>query len=148
MTQEDYILIDTYLKGLLSENDNISFLERLDSDAEFKKTFEFEKQALDTLNEEGWSFVSNSSAEVKEYKTLLEESDMLELKQTLKHVNSNHNTVTKSNTKTAFYYLAAASVVIFLAFQFFFNQGMSNQDLYNNYILHEDLPSFATRSSG
>lgn len=148
MTEEDHILIEKYLKGSLSKNEEASFLERLDSDALFKEIFEFEQQAYNTLNEDAWSYVGNKSSDVQEYRRLLDEGDMKDLKLTLDKVNSSQSDTSNKSKRTPFYYLAAASVVVFMAFQFFFNQGVSNQDLYDNYINHEDLPSFATRGSG
>ena len=148
MIQEDYILIGNYLKDLLSENEKTSFLERLDSDAQFKEAFEFEQQAFYTLNNDEWSYVGNTSSEVQDYRRLLDESDMQELKHTLNKVNTSQRQTSKETNRTPFYYLAAASIVVFMAFQFFFNQDVSNQELYDNYINHENLPSFATRSSG
>jgi anti-sigma-K factor RskA len=68
---EDDILIDNYLKGLLSENDQKSFLERLESDTDFSKIFKLEKQLFNSLNEESWSFVENKNTDVSAYLKLL-----------------------------------------------------------------------------
>ncbi|WP_298760350.1 hypothetical protein [uncultured Psychroserpens sp.] len=148
MTEEDHILIENYLRGLLSENENKTFLERLESDEEFKECFEFEQQAFSVLNDDEWSFVSQRSSEVKAYKSLLEESDMQDLKKTLNKVKSNYKGASRDSNKTFFYYLAAASILVFLGFQFFLNQSPTNQDLYAKYVNINDLPSFATRGGG
>lgn len=148
MIEEDHILIEKYLKGSLSKDEEASFLERLDSDAEFKEHFEFEQQAFNTLSKDEWSYVGNTSSEVKDYRRLLDDSDMQDLKQTLDKVNSNQRHTSNKSKRTPLYYLAAASIVLFIAFQFFFNQGVSNQELYDGFINHDGLPSFATRSSG
>ena len=46
---EDEILIDNYLKGLLTKNEEKSFLERLDSDTEFKENFKLEEELFNAL---------------------------------------------------------------------------------------------------
>lgn len=142
---EDHILIDNYLKGLLSKDEEHSFLERLESDAEFKEQFKLEAQLFNALDEKSWSFIENENAEVKDYKKLLKQDDLQNLKKTLAKTNSEFNTINSKPSRSLFYYLAAASIVIFFGFQFFFNQNISNQELYNDYVALNDLPSFATR---
>ena len=145
---EDDILIEKYLKGLLSKDEEKSFLDRLDSDTDFKEKFLLEQQLFNSLNEDSWSFSERDNSQVKEYKRLLEDDDLQNLKKTLTRVNSEFNSKPeKSNHRRLFYYVAAASIVMFLGFQFFFNQNISNQDLYNNYIALDDLPSFVSRGN-
>ena len=145
---EDEILIDNYLKGLLSKDEHTSFLERLKSDVGFKDKFKLEEQLFNSLNEDNWSFVEHISAEVNEYKKELEGGDLQNLKNTLKHANSEFNNEKQKKTKPRrlYYYIAAASIIVFLGFQFFFNQNVSNQDLYNDYIELNNLPSFVSRN--
>ncbi|WP_299115437.1 hypothetical protein [uncultured Winogradskyella sp.] len=143
---KDDILIDKYLKGLLSKDEEESFLERLNSDVLFKENFELEKELFNVLNEEEWSYAKNLSEEVHDYKRLLDESDIQDLKRTLDKVNSSQKTVSKRANIKLLYYLAAASIVVFMVFQFFFNQKISNQELYKEYASLSDLPSFTTRN--
>jgi anti-sigma-K factor RskA len=143
---EDDILIDNYLKGSLTENEQKSFLARLESDYDFNELFELEKQLVDTLDEGNWSFIESENPEVKEYAEMLEDSDFQNLKKTLSHTNSEFNSDMQNGTRKLFYYLAAASVVLFLGFQFFFNQTPSHTELYNEYVALNDLPSLVSRS--
>ena len=143
---EDDILIDNYLKGLLSQEEKQAFQERLASDARFREQFDLEHKLFNALNEDSWSYIESESSEVDEYKNLLEGDDMMALKKTLSETNEAINSKTSSNRRNIFMYLAAASVVLFLGFQFFFNQDMSNQELYNAYVGLDDLPSFVSRS--
>lgn len=143
---EDEILIDNYLKGLLSEDEKKSFLERLNSDSNFKAKFELEKQLFDTLNDDSWSFVEDQSDAVNDYVKLLNEDDLINLKKSLATANFNNNANKLKPTKRLFYYLAAASIIVLIGFQLFFNQSVSNQELYNNYVALDDLPSFVSRS--
>ncbi len=147
MTMEDDILIDNYLKGLLSKDEEQSFLDRLQSDIEFNEKFKLEKQLFNALNEDSWSFVEGKNAEFEAYKKDLEGDDLQNLKKTLTQVNSEFNSISNRGYKRLFYYLAAASVIVFLGFQFFFNQSLSNLDLYKEYIGLDDLPSFVSRSN-
>jgi hypothetical protein len=145
---EDDILIDNYFKGLLSKDEEKSFLERLNSDADFSEKFKLEKQLFNSLNEESWSFVENINAEVSAYLKLLEDTDLKNLKKTLEETNLEFKNEPQKGTTTRrlFYYIIAASVVVSLGFQFFFNQNSSNQELFNGYVALNDLPSFVSRS--
>lgn len=143
---EDDILIDNYLKGLLSEKEEQAFRVRLSLDASFKEQFDLEYKLFNALNEDSWSYIERNSPEVDEYKNLLEGDDMMALKKTLSETNEAINSKTSSNRRNIFIYLAAASVVLFLGFQIFFNQDMSNQELYDSYVGLDDLPSFVSRS--
>lgn len=147
MKEEDFILIENYLKGTLSKDEEDSFLERLDSDAQFEAEFKLEQQAFNTLSEDQWSFIDNSSSEVQEYKEALQDNDIQELKLTIDRLYSNQKQAHKGINKNLYYYIVAASVVVFLGFQFFFSQNVSNQELYNSYIGYDSLPSFVTRGS-
>ena len=144
---EDDILIDNYLKGLLSKNEEKSFLERLKSDDEFKEKFRLEEQLFNALDENSWSFLVSKNTEVNDYKNLLEQDDLQNLKKTLVQTNTEFKVRNIRNDKIKlFYYLAAASIVVFLSFQFFFNKTVSNQELYDEYVALNDLPSFVSRS--
>ncbi|WP_179376765.1 hypothetical protein [Winogradskyella wichelsiae] len=144
---EDDILIDNYLEGLLSKNEEKSFLERLKSNEEFKYKFKLEEQLFNALDENSWSFFKNKNVEVNEYIHLLEQNDLQNLKKTLVDANSKFKAKNNnSKRKKLLYYLAAASIVVFLGFQFFFNKTVSNQELYYDYLALNDLPSFVSRS--
>ncbi|MFK7832986.1 MAG: hypothetical protein AB8B52_06900 [Winogradskyella sp.] len=143
---EDAILIDNYLKGLLSENDQKAFLERLKSDALFRENFKLEAELFNALDDNSWNFVKAENDEVKDYVELLEADDLKNLKKTLEQTNTEFNNEKKETSKRLFYYLAAASVVLFLGFQLLFNNSVTNQDLYNDYVMFSDLPSFVSRS--
>lgn len=147
MSLEDDILIENYLKGLLTENEETSFLERLISDAEFKEKFKLEEQLFNTLNDESWSFLNEETSEVEAYKKLLQEDDLQNLKKTLSQRKVTTNESSSQGNKKLIYYLVAASVVLFLGFQFFFNSSKSNIELYNEYLALNDLPSFVSRSN-
>lgn len=147
---EDDILIDNYLKGLLSNDDEVSFLERLKADSDFNKKFKLEEQLFNALNEDNWSFVEESNEEFEAYKQLLESDEIQNLKKMISHTTSEFNKkpLQKNNVRRLFYYIAAASVVVFLGFQLFLNQSLTNQELYNSYIDLDDLPSFVSRNNG
>ncbi|WP_299519426.1 tetratricopeptide repeat protein [Winogradskyella sp.] len=148
MSIEDDILIEKYLRGALPEADQKAFLDRLASDAVFKEQYNLEKQLFDALNEDRWSFSNVDGVEIDAYKEILEGEDVQNLKKTLTEVNTrfNNSNQKKTKSKTIYYYLAAASIVVFLGVQFFFNHNPSSQELYNEYIELNDLPSFASRA--
>ncbi|WP_282044193.1 tetratricopeptide repeat protein [Winogradskyella flava] len=146
---EDDILIDNYLKGLLSKDEEQSFLKRLKSDTDFNEKFQLEKQLFDALDEESWSFAERNTNEANEYLEILNSKDIKNLKKTLAETSTGFNSKkTNTGNKRFFYYLAAASIIVLLGFQMFFNQSISNQDLYEEYVGLNDLPSFVSRSDG
>lgn len=142
---EDDILIDNYLKGILSKDEEKLFLERIESDSEFKEKFQLEERLFNALNDDSWSFVENNDSEFDDYVILLKEDDLQNLKKTIAKTSSEYSTKKSKSAGRIYYYLAAASVVLFLGFQFFFNQNISNQDLYDDYVALNDLPSFVSR---
>ena len=142
---EDDILIDNYLKGLLSENELKSFLERLELDAEFKEQFKLEEQLFNSLNEDSWSFVEQKDSEVNEYSKLLENDDLQNLKKTLNRVNTEYKESSNKKRKFSFYYLAAASIAILICLSIFLNQDQNNQQLVNDYLDTSSFPSFVSR---
>lgn len=145
---EDHSLIENYLKELLSEEQKQAFLKRLDSDAEFRELFSLEKQLFDLLNKDSWSFVKHkSSPEINDYTELLRSDDIQNLKSALTKANSNFKSKSKKPNRKLYYYLAAASIVIFLMVQMLSNQNISNQELYDDFASLNDLPSFVTRGS-
>lgn len=143
---EDDILIDNYFKGLLSEDEEKSFMERLSNDASFDEKFRLEEQLINALNEDSWSFVKVTNEEVEAYSDLFKNEELQRLKKTLSETNSKLKAKKKGSTERLFYYLAAACIVVFLMLKLFFNQNVSNQELYNDYIALNDLPSFVSRS--
>lgn len=146
MNYDDHILIEKYLKNQLSDEEYVLFTKRLETDEQFKVGFELEKKLFDTLNENNWSFIEDKSSEYNEYKKLAEENDIKELRETLDVVSESYKSKPRFNirTKSVFRYLTAASVILFFGLYFLLNN-KTNQDLYNDYMSLEDLPSFSYR---
>ena len=146
MTQEDHILIEKYLKGLLSDKEKLSFEERLKTDTKFSREFSLEKQLYNSLNEESWSSVDKDDPELATYKEALEQERYQKLKETLTEIHSEVDRDPKK-IRNLWFYLAAASVLILIGSQLFFNQSLSNQELYDKYVGLDELPSFTVRDS-
>lgn len=146
MTQEDHILIEKYLRGLLSDQEKLSFEERLKIDAEFEREYSLERQLYETLREGSWSSVSEDDPDLVPYQEALKQERFQELKETLAQVHSEVNPA-PAKTRSLWYYLAAASVAAFIVFQLFFNRDTSNQGLYYAYAEIDQLPSFTMRDS-
>ncbi|WP_111685542.1 tetratricopeptide repeat protein [Winogradskyella tangerina] len=148
MNIEDDILIEKFLRDQLSEAERSLFTERLEVDADFKTQFTIEKQLFETLDEQNWSFIDSNNEHVDSYKKILASDDIQSLKKTLIATNASQNDNGKpsNSTRRLFYYLAAASIVIFLGFQFFFNQNITSEALYNDYVNLDGLPSFVSRN--
>lgn len=146
---DDTNKIEEYLRGNLSAEEARNLEHRLKTDTEFKRQFEFEKQLFETINEESWSFSDLNSKQINDYKKLLQEEDIQNLKVSLNKITQDSPKQKKTKTKLNYIlYLAAASIIIFIVvFQFLKHQNTSQTELYYRYVNYQDLPSFVTRSS-
>lgn len=145
---KDTTYIEDYLHGKLSDKESKAFLSRLEADEAFKKQFEFEKQLLDTLNEDSWSYADKNDPEVQAYKSALRSKEVSAFKESIGKVSKSYtdNSTQQGKSKTLIYYVAAAVIAAFIAFQFMFNQPQSGEELYYSYIAMDDLPGFVTRN--
>ncbi|MEL6253978.1 MAG: hypothetical protein AAFR87_18360 [Bacteroidota bacterium] len=143
---EDDILIEKYLKGLLSESEIEDFEKRLKVDAAFKQSVELEGQLSKMLSEDEWYYVKEEEADIDDYKSILASDEIQELEKTLVKVNKSYERKKSRAIKSIYYYIAAASVVLFLVVQLFFSKRDSHDTLYAKYSAIEDLPSFVSRS--
>lgn len=146
MNLDDDILIDNYLRGLLTEDEIVSFKLKLESSDEFRQNFELEQALWLSQNEADWSFSKYKNDEVKVYRRLLEGSDMQSLKKNLKQINTEFKDESTKSVSNWLYYFAAASIAILICLGVFMNQGVSNQELVNEYLYTSDLPSFVSRA--
>lgn len=146
MSLDDDILIDNYLRDLLDDKQKVDFEERLQTDSEFLKNFELEQALWQSQNDNEWSFTVKKTEEYKDYKSLLEGEDLQNLKENLKQINSDFKFQSNKKSRSRFYYIvAAASIVILIALNLFLKQDVSNQELVENYLNTNDLPSFVNR---
>lgn len=145
MSTDNDILIDNYLRGLLTEEELIAFELKLQSDDEFRRNVALEQALWSSQNDADWSFATYKNDEIKTYIKLLEESDLQNLKKSLKQINSEFNEDASKSRSYKFYYLAAASIAILITLSVFFNQDVSNQELVDKYLSTADLPSLVSR---
>lgn len=147
MNLEDDILIEKYLKGELSSEEQDTFTERLNSDAEFKAQFELEKRLFESIDDDDWSYVRDeNNAEIDAYKEILtHDDDIKHLKKTLSEFKVDASPRRTLKITSWVIYAAAASIALFFAINSIFNSQLSNEELYYEYLNTEDLPSFVTR---
>ncbi len=80
MSLEEDLLIERFFNGTLSDTEHRAFLSRLENETSFKEKVEREKQLLETLNENDWSFINSSeSSEVKSYKEIYKSDEILKI---------------------------------------------------------------------
>ena len=100
MTTEDNILIENYLKGLLSDKEKQLFEERLQTDEKFYNEYILEKQLRSTLNEKDWGFADREDEDdVALYNEALKHERYKRLEQTLSDINTNTSTKSKQKKK-------------------------------------------------
>lgn len=144
MSLEEDILIEKYLKNELSDNEKASFLEKVNTNPEFKTQFILEKQLFESLNEEDWSFIENPNKdEIEQYTAIYKSDDVKKVKNTIEKVLINKKL--KKKNKTIFFSLVAASFTLLILSTLFFYQNTDLDALYKQNIALNELPSFVTR---
>ncbi|WP_298519702.1 hypothetical protein [uncultured Kordia sp.] len=129
---EDDILIERYLKGTLSEQEEIDFLSRLNTDTSFKEQVQLEQQMFTVLGDTYWSFASNHTHEkVEAYKKMLESEETSTLKSTISNANetykktpqnqSNQPESKRSILHTKLILRIAAVLIIFISILWFYS---------------------------
>ncbi|NQY05306.1 MAG: hypothetical protein HRT68_03630 [Flavobacteriaceae bacterium] len=143
MSLEEDILIERFLKKQLSPLEQEKIVQRIQEDAEFRERVNFEKQLLETLDENDWSAIENStSPEVEEYQALFSDEKTTALRNTLKEVMETNKT--QENSTHWFKYAIAASLALIISLSIFFSKE-SSEDLYVKYLDMEELPSLVER---
>lgn len=147
MNDTDDILIEGYLRGTLSTEEQRLVEERIANDAAFREQFLLEQSLQETLGEDQWSFAKQPSKEIDEYRKLLADDDSSELKQVLQQVSKKQQKETKIRTLQRIFYSSAAVIAILLSITFLFPSHPSNTKLYEEYLQLESLPSIVSRGS-
>ena len=144
MNLEEDILIEKFLKGILSENEKETFLKRMDTDQEFKKKVVFEKQLQETFNDKEWSFIKEQTTEVKTYKEIYKSREIKRLQKNIQNENKVYQQ-SKKTIRRKWVLYASAAVIALLISVFIFYPASSPQELYIAYLEDSDLPSFISR---
>ncbi|MFY0630214.1 MAG: hypothetical protein JXR05_07520 [Flavobacteriaceae bacterium] len=148
MNIEDDILIERFLNGQLSEEEQNSFLERMKNDVEFKEQVTLEKQLVESLNDDSWSFLEeDNNAEVKEYEAILRSKEVQEIKQSIAQAQDIYKQTETPKKKNWIGYAIAASVTILVAITIFSNKKKSPQELYASFLQKTDLLALIDRGS-
>lgn len=148
MNIEDDILIERFLRNQLSESEQKQVLERIETDAAFKEKVDFERELLESLNEDDWHFIENYNKEqVEEYTSILRTKELIDLKEELKRVNEKHkedvSTPNRFNWKRVLVSSAAVLAIMFSIY--LFTNNSTTEELYVEYLNVSDLPSLVSR---
>ena len=145
MKLEDDILIERFLKDVLTKEDRTSFLERLNMDSNFRERFELEKQLFESLDDTSWNFIEDpTSPEVLDYESALKSKETLKIKRAIQQAQENYQNSQKP-TKNWFLYLAAAVVIVLFSTLIFDVKSPTNEDLFASYLQETDLLSLVDR---
>lgn len=145
MNLEDDILIERFLKNELSKEETQSFLDRFNSDIDFKERVILEKQLFDSLDENLWSFVEEKdSDQVKAYEAILKNPETQNIKRAVEEAQEEYNKSQKPS-KNWFLYLAAAVVIVLFSTLIFNTKTKSNQELFASYLQDTNLLSLVDR---
>ncbi len=149
MKLEDDILIEKFLRNELSKDDKKAFLERLESDADFRQHYLLEKQLSQSLNEESWSFADQiDDKELNEYEALFKSDEIQDLKAVIKKASQKTNKVVRGKVISFISGFAAAVLIGFFLLKPMFEPNLLDANgLYTEYASLENLPSFVERGS-
>lgn len=144
--EEDY-LIERFLKGELSGEEDQRFRERMTSDVEFREKVTLEQQLFDTFDEDRWSDIEKTDhPEVTAHTGLFAAEDAKAMKAAI----ASSAGVYKANQKKprirpVWFYASAAAILLILSFYFLFPAKKGPEDLYLSYLDQTELPSLVTR---
>lgn len=159
MSEEDDILIERFLNGELSEEEHRAFLERMESDADFKERVTLEKQLHESLDENSWSFLEeDDNPEVKELEAILKSEESQKIKRSIADAQADYQNSDENNSgdaiafkkphsqkKKLWLYVAAAAVLVFFVVNVFMLKPKSNEELFSKYIQKTDLFALVDR---
>lgn len=146
--EEDY-LIERFLKGELSSEEEVLFRERLESDSELLEKVTFERQLFETLNENEWSRVENpDTSEVREYSDLFASEEAKAIQKVIADSGEAYKSSQGSGRRLWWLYPSAAVLLLFVSFYFLFPRKTPPEGLYNAYLEKTELPSLITRGEG
>ena len=146
MNIEDDILIERFLNGQLSEEEQTFFLERMENDVEFKEQVTLEKQLVESLNDDSWSFLEEGdNSEVKEYESILRNKETQDIRQAISQAQDAYKKTQVPKKKNWLGYAIAASVTILVAIAIFTNKDKNPQELYASFLQKTDLLALIDR---
>ena len=148
MNIEDDILIERFLRNQLSESEQKQVVERIETDIAFKEKVDFERELLESLNEDDWHFIEDYNKEqVDEYTSILRTKELTDLKAELKRVNEKHkenvSIPNRFNWKRVLVSSAAVLAIMFSVY--LFTNNSTTEELYVEYLNISDLPSLVSR---
>ncbi|GAB5526932.1 MAG: hypothetical protein Roseis2KO_48040 [Roseivirga sp.] len=145
--EEDY-LIERFLKGELSGEEDQRFRKRMASDMEFREKVTLEQQLFDTFDEDRWSSAEKpDQPEVTAYAELFDSEEAKAMKVAIaSSANRYKNGPAKTRIRPLWIYASAAAVLLVLSFYFLFSGSTTAYELYKTYLDRTELPSMVTRA--
>jgi tetratricopeptide (TPR) repeat protein len=108
--------------------------------------FLLEKQLMDSLNKNSWSFLENvNSSEVTEYEALFQSQETQQLKQSIKEAKESYSQ-SQNPKKNWILYVAAAAVITLFSILIFDQSEKSNDELFASYLQKSDLMALVDRN--
>jgi tetratricopeptide (TPR) repeat protein len=149
MNIENDILIEKFLRNELSQEERNDFLERIETDADFREQYLMEKQLFETLDETNWSFMDDvDTKELREYEELYRSDEIQNLKAVIQNVATESKDSSLSRSKIIGFIsgFAAAVVIGFILLKpMFVDSKLNSGELYAEYAALNNLPSFVER---
>ncbi len=140
--------IDKYLNHELIDLERAAFEEALTTDEDLRRALYLQLEMRDALNEDSWSFLQASNQEdaVKALEAFFRSQEAVQLREKFKKVG-NTQPIAPRNRSRKFWWVAASLIVMLGASYLFWPKTQSPQELFAEYVVVDQMPSFVARSS-
>lgn len=140
-------MIDDYICGRLSKEDQISFQNQLDRDPDLTEVVAINKNLFAFHGSSSWKEITTLNNEGKLYRNYLLSKDAQTIKTAINNAQYSYKQQTSSPIKLYKWYAAAASVVLLIAFSYIFTSNQNSpENLYADFSNLSELPSLTQRS--
>lgn len=145
MTEQNSNKIRAYFLDNLSEEEAHAFLKEIENDSALKEQFEIEKQLFNQLGHQFHEFKIPSNTETEDLKTFLKSEEAKKIKKRIQKAHQEYQQTSKKPRRRIWYVAASIVLLLGLASTQFFNTGVSEEDLFEEFYSTSDLPSLTTR---
>ncbi|WP_299767095.1 hypothetical protein [uncultured Dokdonia sp.] len=144
--EEENTYIENYLLGKLPQEEEIAVQKRLSDDIRFRESVLLQKQLLESLSENSWSYAKHVDAKrLNEYEKLYKSEETAKLKTTITQAQSNYQNSASKNKRSWVYYISAALIAIMIGIAVLMPKKQNSQELYVDYYETSDIPSLVSR---
>ncbi|WP_055447817.1 tetratricopeptide repeat protein [Lacinutrix mariniflava] len=145
--------IEDYLNGTMTKAQTFAFETQIKENADLAKALGINKKMRLQYSDEEWDFVKDykNRKKINELEVLLKSNELQDKKKAIQNAGDLYfNKVKPENeirrNKSLPFLAIAASIVLLIGYFTFFNNDLTNQEIYAQHNSWEELPSLVSRS--